>query len=319
MASSKTTTIAPQSLNASLRLREERFLPPFLPSRCACALEASQTRPRVRPGLPCTRARPRRVQPRWRGPSVGRSGSPDDSRALSARLTSAATGLARLLVLARRRPSLKRSGGGAGAAANGGYEAGGGSGTAAKDKAVVRAPSDPTGGGGPSANRLGSKPPLGPGSGERPSRPSLPSGVAFAPVAMAPQGTGSSGSSSSAAASPSRTFRELREGGGGDPTTLPTSAGSPSSHAAGGGGARRTKREERGRRGGGLGAEGPRPGLGRPKVRSEAVASDWWSTGSFQYASGLAEPLGPATKWRRGRGSWEVAQRALLVTARTEL
>lgn len=42
-------------------------------------------------------------------PSVRRSGSPDDSRALSARLTSAATGLARLLVLARRRPSLKRA------------------------------------------------------------------------------------------------------------------------------------------------------------------------------------------------------------------
>lgn len=74
---------------------------------------------------------------------------------------------------------------------------------------MVRAPSDPTGGGGPSADRLGSKLPLGPGSGERPGRPSLPSGVAFAPVAMAPQGTGRSGSSSSAAASPSRTFREV--------------------------------------------------------------------------------------------------------------
>lgn len=94
--------------------------------------------------------------------------------------------------------------------------------------------------------------------------------------------------------------------GGGDPTTLPKSAGSPSSHAAGGG-ARRTKREERGRRGGGLGAEGPRPGLGRPEVRSESAASDWWSTSSFQYASGLAEPLGQATKWRRGRVSWEVS------------
>lgn len=129
------------------------------------------------------------------------------------------------------------------------------------------------------------------------------SGVAFAPVAMAPQGTDTSGSSSSAAASPSRTFRGA---GGGDPTTLPKSAGSPSSHAAGGG-ARRTKREERGRRGGGLGAEGPRPGLGRPEVRSESAVSDWWSTSSFQYASGLAEPLGQATKWRRGRVSWEVS------------
>jgi hypothetical protein len=76
---------------------------------------------------------------------------------------------------------------------------------------VVRAP----GSGVPSANRLGLKLPLGPGSGERPGRPSLPSGVAFAPVAMAPQGTGSSGSSSSAATSPSRTFRELEVGGRG--------------------------------------------------------------------------------------------------------
>ena len=76
---------------------------------------------------------------------------------------------------------------------------------------MVRAP----GSGVPSANRLGLKLPLGPGSGERPGRPSLPSGVAFAPVAMAPQGTGSSGSSSSAATSPSRTFRELEVGGRG--------------------------------------------------------------------------------------------------------
>lgn len=221
MASSKTIRIAPQSLNASLRLRKECFLPPFYPSRCACALEASQTRPRV----PCgafaraSRARARVLAAYNRGGVPLRrpvqSGPPDASRALSARLTSAATGLARLLVLARRRPSLKerRRGGGC----CGGYKAGGGGGsTAAKDKAAVRAPSDPTGGGGPSANRLGSKLPLGPGSGERPGRPSLPSGVAFAPVAMAPQGTDTSGSSSSAAASPSRTFR----GGWGEGTRI---------------------------------------------------------------------------------------------------
>lgn len=137
-------------------------------------------------------------------------------------------------------------------------------------------------------------------------RPNLPSGVAFAPVAMAPQGTGTSGFSSSAAASPSRTFR-----GGGDPTTLPRSTGSQSSHAAGGGGARRTKREERGCSGGGLVAAGPGPGLGRPEVSSESAASDWWSASPFRYVSGLAEPLGQATKWRRGRVSWEVSQRAL--------
>lgn len=145
--------------------------------------------------------------------SVGRSGSPDASRALSAQLTSAATGLARLQVLARRRHSLRvrRRGGGC----CGGYEVaggGGGSSTATKDKALVRTPSDPTGGGGPNAIRLDPKLPLGPGSGERPGRPSLPSGVAFAPVAMAPQGTGTSGSSSSAAASPSRTFAGWGEG-----------------------------------------------------------------------------------------------------------
>lgn len=87
------------------------------------------------------------------------------------------------------------------------------------------------------------------------------SGVAFAPVAMASQGTGTSGFSSSAVASPSRTFR-----GGGDPTTLPRSAGNQSFHAAGGGVARRTKREERGCGGGGLVAAGPESGLGRPEV-----------------------------------------------------
>lgn len=59
MASSKTTTIAPQSLNASLRLREERFLPPFWFSRCACAIEASQTRPRVPRGASARASRAR--------------------------------------------------------------------------------------------------------------------------------------------------------------------------------------------------------------------------------------------------------------------
>lgn len=297
---------APPSLNAPVRLRRGRFLRPSSSPRGACALEASQTRPRVPRGASArtcrarARARPCRAKPRSRAsPPAG------PGRAPSARLTSAAAaaaGRARLLVLARRRHSLeeRRRGGGC----RGGFEVGGGG--PAREKAAVRAPSDPGGGGGPSASRPRSKPPSGPGSGGRPGRPSLPSGVAFAPVAMAPQGTGTSGSSSSAAASPSRTFR-----GGGDPTTLPRSAGSQSSHAAGGGGARRTKREERGCGGGGLGAAGPGPGLGRPEVRSESAASDWWSASPLRYVSGLAGPLGRATKWRRGRGSGEASQRAL--------
>lgn len=101
----------PERLTASAR----RTLPPALlvlavrVRNRSLPNQAARSPWRVRPGLPCARARPRRVQPRWRCPSVGRFGSPDDSRALSARLTSAATGLARLLVLARRRPSLKRA------------------------------------------------------------------------------------------------------------------------------------------------------------------------------------------------------------------
>lgn len=261
---------------------------------------------RVRPDLPCTRARHCRLKLRSRAPPP--AGPRAASRALSARLTSsaaaAAAARARLLVLARRRHSLEKRPRGGGCC--GGFKAGGGSG-AAKEKAAIRATnSDPPAAvarapAGSAQSRLWAQE-----AGERPGRPSLPSGVAFAPVAMAPQGTGTSGFSSSAAASPSRTFR-----GGGDPTTLPRSAESQSSHAAGGCGARRTKREERGCGGGGLVAAGPKSGLGRPEVSSESAASDWWSDSPFRYVSGLAEPLGQATKWRRGRVSWEVSQRAL--------
>lgn len=111
MAASKTTRIAPQNLNSSLRLRKGRFLPPFYshdarahskspkPGRAFPVARPSRPPVHARASLPRTTAVP--------CPSVGRSGSPDVSRALSAQLTSAATGLARLQVLARRRHSLR--------------------------------------------------------------------------------------------------------------------------------------------------------------------------------------------------------------------
>lgn len=89
---------------------------PPKPGRAVPVARPSRTPVHARASLPRTTAVP--------CPSVRWSGSPDASRALSARLTSAATGLARLLVLARRRHSLKerRRGGGC----CGGYEEAGG-------------------------------------------------------------------------------------------------------------------------------------------------------------------------------------------------
>lgn len=91
-------------------------LKPPKPGRAVPVARPSRTPVHARASLPRTTAVP--------CPSVGWSGSPDASRALLARLTSAATGLARLLVLARRRHSLKerRRGGGC----CGGYEEAGG-------------------------------------------------------------------------------------------------------------------------------------------------------------------------------------------------
>lgn len=141
------------------------------------------------------------------------------------------------------------------------------------------------------------------------------SGVAFAPVAMAPPGTGTGGGSSSAAASPSRTFR-------GEGTDYAAEERAEPVLSRGGRRRRETHKEggervPRGRVGGGGAAAWIGPGRGKG---SKPAACDWRSASPSRCALRLAEPLGQARKWRRTPVGWEVSQRALpFVTARTEI
>lgn len=207
------------------------------------------------PGPPRARARPCRVQPpsRYRAP-LSRPGP-------SARRLSRSFGPTHVR---RRRP--------------------GGPDAAAGTRSPRRAAATPRGGRprsrprpspragrrrpGPSspAQGPGSKPPLGPGRGGRAGVPSLPSGVAFAPVAMVPPGTGTGGSFAAAAA-PSRIFRgegtrlRCRGARGARPLTRRAAA------AAAARDAQRGRREGaagagRGRRGRGRDWAGPRQGVG---------------------------------------------------------
>lgn len=302
--------IAPQSLTASLRLRRERFLPPAHLPRSACALQASQTRPRVLRGASARawRARARVPAARNRGRVAlrrpVRSGPREASRALSARL--AAAGSARPGCWSWRGgdPRWKRGGSGAAAVAGPG---GGRAQVPATSPAVeARAPR------GAARSRLRAQE-----VGEGLVGPAYPAAwrslrSPWRPGGLAP-----------AAPRPRRRLL-LHEpsgvGEGGDPTTLLKSAGSPSSHA---GGRRRRQthkeggeRTPRGRAGAGGAAAWIGPARGEVGVSGLRLVERW----SFSLRVGIGRTVRPGDEMAAGPGELGgVAARTSFVTARTAL
>lgn len=280
----------------------ERVRTPSLPN------QAARTPGRVRPSLACARARPRRAQPRSRSPpsagpvrsarSLPRSIGPTRRRRL---------GPARLLVLARRRPSVEegRLGGGCCGGARG---AGGGRAQVPATSPAVeaRAPR------GAARSRLRAQE-----VGEGLVGPAYPAAwrslrSPWRPGGLAP-----------AAPRPRRRLL-LHEpsgvGEGGDPTTLLKSAGSPSSHA---GGRRRRQthkeggeRTPRGRAGAGGAAAWIGPARGEVGVSGLRLVERW----SFSLRVGIGRTVRPGDEMAAGPGELGgVAARTSFVTARTAL